>query len=69
MNLQLNGYEIARQAREKLNEGEVYLVALTGYGQQRDRAAVLEAGFDEHLVKPVDPADLARFLARPRMPK
>ncbi len=41
----------------------------TSYGQQKDRAAVLEAGFDEHLVKPVDPHELARVLKRPIRPK
>ena len=40
-----------------------YLVALTGYGQPTDRAAALEAGFDEHLVKPLQPEHLERLLA------
>jgi two-component system CheB/CheR fusion protein len=41
----------------------MHLVALTGYGQPSDRNAALEAGFDEHLVKPLHPDDLARLLA------
>jgi CheY-like chemotaxis protein len=66
---EIDGYELARRARRELDNGDVYLVALTGYGQQKDRAAVLAAGFDEHLVKPVNPDQLARVLSRPRKPK
>jgi CheY-like chemotaxis protein len=44
----------------------MYLVALTGYGQAADRARALDAGFDEHLVKPVSPESLMRLLARGR---
>ena len=40
------------------------LIALTGYGQAADRATAREAGFDEHLVKPVDVDELLRLLAR-----
>ena len=40
------------------------LVALTGYGQESDRRRALGAGFDEHLVKPVDVDRLAQVLAR-----
>ena len=39
------------------------LVALTGYGQEEDRRLAMSAGFDEHLVKPVDPDVLYRILA------
>jgi two-component system CheB/CheR fusion protein len=60
----LNGYEVARQVRQRLSSSEVYLVALTGYGQAKDREAVFQAGFDEHLVKPVDPRELSRVLRR-----
>jgi CheY-like chemotaxis protein len=62
---ELDGYEVARRARQQLDNGDVYLVALTGYGQQKDRDAVLEAGFDEHLVKPVNLQALTRVLDRP----
>jgi CheY-like chemotaxis protein len=56
-----DGYELARQIRA---EGRrVHLVALTGWGQPEDRQRALEAGFDAHLVKPVDPADLTRLFA------
>ncbi|WP_394836159.1 response regulator [Pendulispora rubella] len=47
----MNGFELARRLRRaKLS---LYLVALTGYGQSADRMAALDAGFDEHVVKPV----------------
>ena len=39
-------------------------MALTGYGQPEDRQRALEAGFDTHLVKPVDPDDLMKMLAQ-----
>ena len=65
----LDGYEVARQVRKQLNRSEVHLVALTGYGQEKDREAVFQAGFDEHLVKPVNPEDLARVLSTPRKPR
>ena len=51
----IDGYELARalRAREPALEGTV-LIALTGYGQDSDRRAAKEAGFDHHLVKPID---------------
>jgi CheY-like chemotaxis protein len=48
-----NGYEVARQVRT-LRGSTIVLVALTGYGQPSDRAESESAGFDHHLVKPVD---------------
>ena len=65
----IDGYEVARQVRKQLSNSEVHLVALTGYGQAKDREAVFQAGFDQHLVKPVDPEDLARVLSTPRKPR
>jgi two-component system CheB/CheR fusion protein len=65
----LDGYEVARQVRQQLSRSEVHLVALTGYGQAKDRDAVFRAGFDEHLVKPVNPEELARVLSKPRKPR
>jgi two-component system, chemotaxis family, CheB/CheR fusion protein len=61
----INGYEVARCARQQASLAKVRLVALTGYGRPEDRKAVLAAGFDEHLVKPVSPSELASVL-RPR---
>jgi len=58
----LDGYEVARRIRQTLGHG-ITLIALTGYGQGQDRRRASEAGFDAHLVKPVDPEDLSRMLA------
>jgi signal transduction histidine kinase/ActR/RegA family two-component response regulator len=49
-----DGYEVARRVRESVGPS-IYLVALTGYGQPDDRRQAMEAGFDAHLVKPVNP--------------
>jgi PAS domain S-box-containing protein len=59
----LDGYEVARRIRRSAAGRRIYLVALTGYGQDQDRRRAHEAGFDVHLVKPLDPAELARALA------
>jgi PAS domain S-box-containing protein len=61
----LDGYEVARFIRRQDHQPQ-RLVALTGYGQPEDRRRALEAGFDEHLVKPVDPDRLADLLQRLR---
>jgi signal transduction histidine kinase/ActR/RegA family two-component response regulator len=58
----LDGYAVARRLRAALGH-RVTLVALTGYGQSEDRRRTSEAGFDAHLVKPVDPDVLSRALA------
>jgi PAS domain S-box-containing protein len=57
----LNGYEVARRLRER-SERHYQLIALTGWGQQDDRERAREAGFDHHLVKPVDVDQLVRLL-------
>jgi two-component system CheB/CheR fusion protein len=62
----MDGYAVARKVRSELSERAIRLVALTGYGRPDDRAAIMSAGFDEHLVKPVDPAALAPVLKKPR---
>lgn len=59
----LDGYRLAEQIRQVPSCPGVYLVALTGYGQADDRRRALDAGFDEHLVKPAGVADLERILA------
>jgi PAS domain S-box-containing protein len=59
----IEGIQVGRLLRERLGR-QVRLVALTGYGQPQDRARSAEAGFDTHLVKPVDPSDLNRILGR-----
>jgi CheY-like chemotaxis protein len=58
----LNGYETARRIREQPWGQSVKLVAVTGWGQEADRRRSQEAGFDHHLVKPVDPAALSKLL-------
>jgi PAS domain S-box-containing protein len=50
----MDGYEVARQLRSQQVIEGMRLVAVTGYGQQSDRMRAREAGFDQHLVKPVD---------------
>lgn len=50
----MDGYEVARTIRRSDQGGNVFLVALTGYGRPEDRARALAAGFDVHLVKPLE---------------
>jgi CheY-like chemotaxis protein len=50
----MDGYEVARRLRDNPRTCDAALIALTGYGQPRDRELTAEAGFDHHLVKPVD---------------
>jgi len=57
----LDGYEVARRLRQAGCSAR--LAALTGYGQPEDRARACEAGFDDHLVKPIDPSVLDLMLA------
>jgi signal transduction histidine kinase/DNA-binding response OmpR family regulator len=60
----MDGYEVARRMRQLPATRDKLLVALTGYGQASDRLRGREAGFDEHLLKPVDPAVLNALIAR-----
>jgi PAS domain S-box-containing protein len=53
----IDGYQVARRLRQE-SEGRFRLIALTGYGQARDRALSHAAGFDAHLLKPLDPSTL-----------
>jgi len=59
----MDGNELARRLRADAQTGAIVLVAVTGYGQEQDRRAAFEAGFDHHLVKPVDMGELAALLA------
>jgi PAS domain S-box-containing protein len=59
----LNGYEAARRMRQKEWGRKVLLVALTGWGQETDRLRSSNAGFDAHLIKPVEVAEIQRLLA------
>ena len=58
----MSGYEVARAIRESSALTQISLVALSGYGQPEDRRRAAEAGFDDHLTKPVDLAALDRVL-------
>jgi PAS domain S-box-containing protein len=58
----MDGYEVARRIRAETAGRHLRLVAVTGYGLREDRERALRAGFDEHLVKPVDPSRLATML-------
>ena len=49
----IDGMEIARLVREKLTSEDVYMIAVTGLGRASDHASIMDAGFDEHIVKPV----------------
>ena len=60
----LNGYDTARRIRQGPWGRSAVLVALTGWGQDEDRRRSLEAGFDHHLVKPVDLSALQELLAQ-----
>jgi len=59
----LNGYETCRLIREQPWGKGVVLIAVTGWGQDDDRLRSHEAGFDHHMVKPVDPQALMKMLA------
>ena len=64
----LNGYELARRVRANPATRDLMMVAITGWGQDADRQRARDAGFDRHLVKPVEPGDLIELLrtCRPR---
>ena len=58
----MDGYEVAAKLREMPGSRNSLLIALTGYGQVEDRLRSDAAGFDEHLVKPVDIEKLTRLI-------
>jgi CheY-like chemotaxis protein len=59
----MDGYAVARALRQDPATASLHLVALSGYGQDEDRRQTREAGFDEHLTKPVNFAELEAVLA------
>jgi PAS domain S-box-containing protein len=59
---QLSGYEVARIVRENLQQRSAVLIALTGWGQDRDKEQALAAGFNHHFTKPVEPAQINEIL-------
>ncbi|MGK3984502.1 GAF domain-containing protein [Sorangium sp. So ce136] len=60
----MDGYEVARRLRADPGFAGLVLVALTGWGTEDDRRRAREAGFDHHLTKPVDAAEVRRLVAR-----
>jgi two-component system CheB/CheR fusion protein len=60
---EMDGYEVARQLRQSPQYANLLLIALTGYGRSSDRSAARDAGFDEHLVKPVHADQLLGVLS------
>jgi CheY-like chemotaxis protein len=59
---ELDGYEVARQVRQQSLGRAVVLIAVTGWGQESDKARALAAGFNHHFTKPVEPARLCQLL-------
>jgi two-component system CheB/CheR fusion protein len=65
----MNGYEVARALRQAPWGGAIWLAALTGYGRDRDLDLAHDAGFDAHLLKPVDLEKLEELLSRWTRPR
>lgn len=59
----MDGYEVARRIRQTSSLQDVRLVALTSWGQEEDRRRTAEAGFGQHLVKPLQPEVLESLFA------
>lgn len=60
----INGYDLARWVREQSQLRRVTLIAQTGWGREEDRQQARDAGYDHHLVKPIDPQQLAAILSQ-----
>jgi CheY-like chemotaxis protein len=60
----MNGYELAREIRKILPEGSCRLIALTGFSEEGEKEKAREAGFEEHLLKPVNLATLRKAIER-----
>lgn len=60
----MDGYELAQCLRRDGQNQEIFLIALTGYGQPEDRQRALDAGFDHHMIKPVNFAELSNLFPR-----
>ena len=58
----MNGYEAARRIRQENWGNDVVLVAMTGWGQEEDKRRAIDAGFDHHMTKPIDPDRVERLL-------
>jgi CheY-like chemotaxis protein len=64
----LNGYDAAKRIRAEPWGERMVLVAVTGWGQEEDRRRTAEAGFDGHLVKPVDFGAVVKLIAATQSP-
>jgi CheY-like chemotaxis protein len=62
----MDGYELARRVREQPWGKSAMLIAVTGWGQDQDRQRSRDAGFDQHLVKPVELEALEKLLGAPK---
>ncbi len=62
----LNGYEVAQRIRQNAWGQSMFLIAVTGWGQEEDRQRSSEVGLNVHMVKPVEPAALERLLSELR---
>jgi len=62
----MSGYEVARRLRDNADFNTTTLVAVTGYNEDEDRQKSQEAGFNDHVVKPVDLETLKRLLSCPK---
>jgi CheY-like chemotaxis protein len=60
---EMNGYEVARAVRQILPKDRVTLIAVTGWGQKHDVTRALDAGFDSHFTKPIDPLSVSALLS------
>jgi protein-histidine pros-kinase len=60
----IDGYQVVQQLRERSDDRLPMLVALTGYGRSEDRQRMEQAGFDAHLIKPVEPSRIDAVMAR-----
>jgi CheY-like chemotaxis protein len=58
----MDGYDVCRQVRRDAGGRRVHIAAITGWGQEKDKALAAGAGFDSHLTKPADPAVIERLL-------
>jgi CheY-like chemotaxis protein len=62
----MDGYEVARRIRALPSGHSIQIIALTGWGQQEDIRRCMQAGFDHHMVKPLDVDKLWGIIASPR---
>jgi CheY-like chemotaxis protein len=65
----MNGYDLAQEIRRRPEWNDIYLVAVTGYGQEDDKRQAWEAGFDNHVLKPISKEDLEHLFVSSIMHK